>query len=219
MWVIGLTGGIASGKSTVEELLRGHGIPTIDADQVSRRVMRRGQPAYREIVEEFGAGILDRERRIDRRALGRVVYRDAARRRRLEEITHPRIWTAIWKQVSRLERQGEPLVVVSAALMVESGFHTRFDQVVVVSCGPEEQLLRVMDRDGFTREQACRRIEAQMPLSDKVAVADHVIDTSGTKERTAEQVTRLVSRWRQALDPAREPGRGGSGPDGATAPP
>lgn len=198
MKVYALTGGIATGKSTVEEALRGLGVPSLDADHFARVVVEPGQPAYREIVEEFGPEVLDGERRIDRRALGRVVYRDAERRRRLEEITHPRIWSAIWKQCARLERQGEPIAVVSAALLVESAYHTRFDGVVVVHCPPEEQLRRIRDRDGFTEEQARRRVEAQMPIGDKIAIADWLIDTSGTREETARQVAELVAKWRDS---------------------
>ncbi len=200
MKVYGLTGGIATGKSTVEDSFRGLGVPTLDADQYSRLVMQKGQLCYRDIVEEFGEGILDRERRIDRRALGHIVYRDAERRKRLEELTHPRIWSAIWKDASRHEREGEPFVIVSAALMVETNYHPRFDAVIVVSCGPEEQLLRVMDRDQLTREQATRIIETQMPLSDKVAVADWIIDTNGSRDETAMQVRELVQKLREELD-------------------
>jgi len=196
MKVYALTGGIATGKSTVEEALRGLGIPTLDADVVAREVVEPGLPAYREIVEEFGRSVLDEERRLDRRALGRVVYRDAEKRKRLEQITHPRIWASIWKKCADLERAGEPIVVVSAALLVESGYHTRFDGVVVVRCTPDEQLRRIMNRDGFTEEQARRRIEAQMPIGDKVAVADWIIDTEGTKHETAARAAELVQAWR-----------------------
>lgn len=197
MRVYGLTGGIATGKSTVEDSLRGLGIPTLDADQFSRQVMEPGQLCHRDIVEEFGEEILDRERRIDRQALGHIVYRDAERRKRLEELTHPRIWSAIWKEVSRHEREGASIVIVSAALMVETHYHERFDGVIVVSCGPEEQLLRVMDRDRLTREQATRIIETQMPLNDKIAVADWVIDTNRSRQETAHQVRELVGKLRE----------------------
>jgi len=197
MKVYGLTGGIATGKSTVEEALRGLGVPSLDADHYARAVVEPGLPAYREIVEEFGREVLDDEQRIDRAALGREVYRDADSRRRLEELTHPRIWTAIWKECARLEHRGAPIAVVSAALLVESGYHTRFDGMLVVHCPPEEQLRRIQTRDGFTAEQALRRVEAQMPISDKIAIADWLIDTTGTRAETALLVAALVRRWRE----------------------
>jgi len=196
MKVYGLTGGIATGKTTVEEALRSVGIPTFDADQFARLVVEPGQPAHREIVEEFGLAVLDDSGRIDRSALGRVVYRDAALRKRLEEITHPRIMGAIFDRVAELGRTGEAIAVVSAALLVEANFVDRFDGLVVITCSPAEQLRRIMARDGFSEAQARRRIEAQMPLGDKVAMADWVIDTNGPREHTTTQVEDLVRRWR-----------------------
>ena len=199
MKVYGLTGGIASGKTTVEQALRSLGIPTFDADQFARAVVEPGEPAYLEIVEEFGSGILDADGRVDRRALGRVVYRDPALRRRLEAITHPRIMGAIFDRVAELGRTGESIAVVSAALLVEADFVDRFDGLVVITCSPAEQLHRIMDRDRFTEAQARRRIEAQMPLGDKVAVADWVVDTNGPREHTTTQVEDLVQRWRSEV--------------------
>jgi dephospho-CoA kinase len=192
----GLTGGIATGKSTVEAVLRGLGVPTFDADQYARRVVEPGQPAYREIVAAFGEGVLQPDGAIDRAALGRVVFRDAAARAHLEQITHPRIMGTIFDEAARLGEQGEPMVVASAALLYEAKFQHRFDGVVVVWCEPDEQLRRIMERDRFTAEQARRRIEAQMPINDKVALADWVIDSNGSKDATAAQVADLVRVWR-----------------------
>lgn len=199
MKVYGLTGGIATGKSTVEQALRGLGIPTLDADVFARRVVEPGQPAHAEIAEEFGPGVLDTAGRIDRPALARLVYRDPVKRHRLEQITHPRIMGAIWDEVTRLEREDHPIVVVSAALLVEAGYHRRFDGLVVVWCGAEEQMTRVVARDELDETQARRRIEAQMPMGDKIAVADWTIDTNGTRGQTAEQVLALVQEWRRAI--------------------
>lgn len=201
MKVYGLTGGIATGKSTVEEVFRGLGIPTLDADRYARTVVEPGQPAHGEIAAEFGDEVLDGDGRIDRAALARVVYRDPVRRHRLEQITHPRIMGAIWDEVARLDRAGHPIAVVSAALLVETGYHRQFDGLIVVWCDRDEQMHRIVARDGFDRAQARRRVEAQMPMGDKVAVADWSIDTNGTKGETTEKVLALVHEWRRLPDP------------------
>jgi len=192
----GLTGGIATGKTSVEGILQSLGIPAFDADAYARRVVEPGQPAYAEIVEAFGRGVLQRDGAIDRQALGRVVYADAAKRALLERITHPRIMGTIFDEVALLRRAGEPITVISAALLFEAGYHTRLDGVLVVTCSAAEQLMRIMERDGFTESQARQRIEAQMPLGDKAALADWLIDTSGPREETARLVEALVQRWR-----------------------
>ncbi len=192
----GLTGGIATGKTTVEGVLRDLGVPTFDADQYARRVVEPGQPAHAEIVETFGPSVLDETGAIDRAALGRLVFRDTDARARLERITHPRIMGTIFAEAAALGEQGEPITVVSAALLFEAHFQDQFDGVLVVWCDPEEQLRRIMERDAFNAEQARLRIEAQMPINDKVALADWVIDTNGTKDETATQVQALVRRWR-----------------------
>jgi len=196
MKVYGLTGGIATGKSTVEGVLRDLGIPTFDADEYARKVVEPGQPAYHEIVGAFGDGVLAPDGTLDRKALGQVVYGDPAKRRRLERITHPRIMGTIFDEVAELGRAGEPIAVVSAALLFEAGYHDDFDGVLVVTCTAAEQLRRIIERDGFTEEQARQRIEAQMPLGDKAALADWLIDTSGDREQTAERIEALVRRWR-----------------------
>ena len=162
------------------------------------RVVEPGQPAHREIVAEFGEEVVDADGRIDRPALARVVYRDPVRRHRLEQITHPRIMGSIWDEVARHEQEGHPIAVVSAALLVEAGYHRRFDGLVVVWCHADEQLARIVSRDDLDEVQARRRVEAQMPMGDKLAVADWTIDTNGTKGQTTQQVLALVQEWRDA---------------------
>jgi dephospho-CoA kinase len=161
-------------------------------------VVEPGRPAYVDIVETFGDEVLAEDGTLDRAALGRVVYRDESLRRRLEEITHPRIMGTIFEEVDRMGARGASLAVVSAALLVEAGFVDRFDGLLVVWCDPDEQLRRIMERDSFTEAQARMRIEAQMPVADKVARADWVIHTNGSREDTAVQVRDLVARWRDA---------------------
>lgn len=157
-----------------------------------------GRPAYVDIVETFGQEVLAEDGTLDRAALGRKIYQDAKLRRRLEEITHPRIMGTIFDEVARMGARGVPLTVVSAALLVEAGFVERFDGLLVVWCHPDEQLRRIIQRDGFTEAQARMRIEAQMPMADKVACADWVIHTNGSREATEAQVRDLVALWRDA---------------------
>ncbi len=157
-----------------------------------------GKPAYMDIVEEFGPDVLAGDGTLDRAALGRVVYADPELRRRLEAITHPRIMGVCFDEVAAMGARGAPLAVISAALLVEADFVDRFDGLVVVWCDADEQLRRIMERDGFSGAQARRRIEAQMPVADKVARADWVIHTNGTREETAAQVRDLVELWRDA---------------------
>lgn len=171
-------------------------MPTLDADVYARLVVEPGRPAYVEIVDEFGPEVLAADGTLDRAALGRVVYADPAARRSLEAITHPRIMGAVFDEAARMGARGAPMAVISAALLVEANFVGRFDGLVVVWCHPREQLRRIMERDGFTEEEAHRRVEAQMPMADKVARADWVIQTNGTREETAAQVRDLVELWR-----------------------
>lgn len=170
----------------------------MDADQYARLVVEPGRPAYVDIVETFGEDVLAEDGTLDRAALGRVIYRDAELRRRLEEITHPRIMGAVFDEVARMGARGAPTAVVSAALLVEADFVDQFDGLLVVWCHPDEQLRRIMERDDFTEQQARMRIEAQMPVADKVARADWVIHTNGSRDDTLAQVRELVALWRDS---------------------
>ncbi|GAB6932912.1 dephospho-CoA kinase [Calditerricola satsumensis] len=185
---LGLTGGIACGKSTVLAMFARRGIPTVDADVLARRVVEPGEPAWREIVERFGADILLPDGRIDRKRLGALVFADEAARLDLNRIVHPRVRAAMWHEVEEAERRGAKLVVCDVPLLFESGLEDRFDAVMVVYVPPEEQLRRLMARDGLTREEALARIRAQMPIEEKRRRADYVIDNSGPLAATERQV-------------------------------
>ena len=192
MLKVGLTGGIACGKTYVTEKLRALGCEVLDADQVARAVVEPGQPAFQEIVAEFGPSILQPEGTLDRAKLGAIVFTDAERRARLNAIVHPRVHEAQSRWIAEvMERNPAAIVVVDAALMIESGGYKRFDKLVVVYCTPEIQLARLMARNNLPLEEAARRIAAQMPSVEKLAYADYSIDTSGGYAPTDQQVTTL----------------------------
>jgi dephospho-CoA kinase len=191
--LFGLTGGIASGKSGVAERLRSFGVPVIDADLLSREVVAGGTEGLRAVVAEFGEGVLDPVGALDRKALGRIVFADAAARRRLNAITHPLISRRTFERAAELDAAGEPLGCYEAALLVENGAADAFRPLVVVACPEEVQIARVMARDGATREEALARIRSQKPVAEKVAVADFVIDTDGPVEESARRTREVLA--------------------------
>jgi dephospho-CoA kinase len=187
MQVWGLTGNIACGKSAVEAMLREGGLPVIDADVVARQVVEPGQPALAAIVEAFGEDLVV-DGRLDRPALGRIVFSDPHKRKQLEGITHPAIGAAIANQVFAFAAEGHEHVVVSAALMVESGSYRNYAGILVVTCPADEQLRRLLSRDDLTEAEARARISSQMPQGEKVAHADVVIANGGDLVETQRQV-------------------------------
>jgi dephospho-CoA kinase len=194
--VIGLTGGIASGKSTVGRMLAELGATIVDADQVARDVVRPGQPALAAIVAAFGAEVLTPAKELDRGRLAARVFADPAARRELERITHPRIREETARRVAELDARGVPVVVYEASLLVEAGSHRGLAGLIVVAAPEAVQLRRMRERDGLPPEEAARRLAAQAPLRDKVAVADYVIDGNATLEETRAQVE---AAWRDIL--------------------
>lgn len=191
---VGLTGGIASGKSHVLRRLAEAGFLTLDLDAVARDVMALGGTAYDAIVGAFGPRILAADGSIDRKALGEQVFADAAARRRLEALVHPRIREAEGRYLS----SGDPrsVAVVDAALLVESGQHLRFARLVVVFCAPAEQLRRLMARDGLSEAAARARLDAQMPAADKKRFGHFVVDNSGDRAATDAQVGDVIAALR-----------------------
>ena len=177
--VIGVTGNIACGKSLVTRTLGELGAETIDADQVTREVSAVSGPAYHQIIEEFGPALLLPDGTIDRRRLGEIVFADPAALARLEAIVHPPVVDTIRQ---RLRTSRSPVVVVDAIKLLESRLATECDEIWVVTCNPEQQLQRLMARNGYSREQALQRIAAQPPQAQKVALADRAIDNRGTIE-------------------------------------
>lgn len=175
MKTIGLTGGIACGKSSVAALLRARGVPVIDADQVSREVVAPPSPALDEIAARFGPEVLSPDGALNRKALGARIVGDAEARRALEQILHPRIRAAIDVGLARLAREGHPVAAVEAALMVETGSYRLYDALLVVAASPEVQTARLMAREGLDEAAARAWLGAQLPVADKVALADAVV--------------------------------------------
>lgn len=178
--VIGLTGGIASGKSVVADVLRGQGVEVVDADALAREVVTPGSDGLREVVAAFGAGVIDAQGRLDREALGRVVFADAAARKRLEAITHPRIGQLSMERLASAAAGPAPYIVYEAPLLVETGAYRGLAALVVVSADAAAQIARIQTRDGLDEAAARARIAAQLPLANKVAVADWVIANDGS---------------------------------------
>lgn len=194
MRVVALTGGIASGKSSVAEVLREHGLVVIDADEVARRVVEPGQPALDDVVARFGEGVLDADGRLDRAALGEVVFADRQARADLEAITHPRIWAEVGRRLDQARRDGAEVAVVEVPLLVEGSTAEGFDAVVVVAAPEEAQRERLLGQRGMDAEEAERRIAAQAPLQDKLDVATHVVWNDGGREQVRERAADLARR-------------------------
>jgi dephospho-CoA kinase len=176
--VVGLTGGIASGKSTVARYFAALGVPTVDADQLAREVVLPGTPGLKDIVEVFGAEVLQADGTLDRKALGQRVFHDAAARAKLNAITHPRIAALASERMRALAGSGAPYTLYEAALIVENGLHRAMHGLIVVSADVTTQLARLMQRDNMAHADAHARVQAQAPLAHKLAVADFVIDNS-----------------------------------------
>ncbi len=186
-YIIGLTGNIACGKSTVRVMIGEHGAATLDADALVHDLYMPGDPVYRAVIEAFGADILGMDAEIDRRALGRKVFGDPVALARLEGLTHPAVIERTWAWVAR---QTVPVVVVDAVKLIEAGIADGCDAVWVVTCPLEEERRRLMTRPGMTAAEADRRLAAQAPEAAKIARADVVIDNGGTMEATRAQIDR-----------------------------
>jgi len=207
--VFGLTGGIASGKSTVARRYRERGVPVVDADQVARDVVAKGTDGLTELVLAFGEGILTPAGDLDRKALGALVFADEGRRRVLNGITHPRIAAASQAALRVFETAGAPLACYEAALLVENKLADAFRPLVVVAASVAVQRARVKARDGVSDEEAALRIAAQMPVADKVAVADFVIQNDASLEALVARADEVLGEIcaRVGLDPNRYPTR------------
>jgi dephospho-CoA kinase len=190
---IALTGGIATGKSHVRAELERHGIPTIDSDLLARRAVEPGAPALAAIVERFGSEVLDRAGRLDRRALGAVVFADEDARRDLEAIVHPAVRAALDDWFASLDPSDHAVAVAVIPLLYETRGADEFDAVITTACDPTVQLRRVMERDGLSRVEAQQRLDAQLPTEERVRRADYVITTDGSYEDTNRQVREVVA--------------------------
>jgi dephospho-CoA kinase len=191
---VGLTGGIACGKSTVSGMLRDRDCQVLAADPLGHELLEPGQAAYDEVLREFGKDILAPGGKVDRKKLGTVVFADPVKRAKLNWILHPKILEVIRQWFKALDRPGGPeFAVLEAALIYEAAVNKELDRVVVCWCTPEQQMERLEAR-GLTKEEAQRRVSAQMPISEKKRLADEVIDCSGPFEDTERQVAQLIEK-------------------------
>ncbi|MDR9791626.1 MAG: dephospho-CoA kinase [Bacillaceae bacterium] len=193
--IIGLTGGIASGKSTVSEMLKKRGIPVIDADLIAREVVEVGKKAYTEIVNAFGKEILNEDLTINRARLGSIVFQNEDKRKKLNSIVHPEVRLEMKRRQEQLISEGAKAVVLDIPLLFESNLKHLVDKVIVVYTGEKNQLERLMKRNNFSKEEALSRINAQMPLKEKVKFADAVINNDGTLEETEQQLENILMNW------------------------
>jgi dephospho-CoA kinase len=195
---VGLTGGIATGKTTVASMLRERDVPVLDADPLGHALLEPGQAAYHEVVADFGKEVLDSYGNVNRAKLGGIIFADAQKRARLNQILHPRILDVVQKWFAALDgADGPELAVVEAALIVEAGYNKNLDQVIVCWCRPEQQLERLKQR-GLTEKQVQQRVAAQMPLDEKRKMANVEIDCSGSIEDTQAQVDRAIEKLKLA---------------------
>ncbi len=191
--LIGLTGNIACGKSTVLSQLAGLGAYTIDADRLIHSILLKDGPAYKPVIEEFGSSIVLPDGEIDRRSLGKIVFSDPSRLRRLEEIEHPIVRTLI---ESAIVSASQRIVILDAIKLIEAGWADKCAQVWVVTCLPEQQIERLIETRGYSEEEARMRVAAQPPQEEKMSRADVVIDNSGTRRQTQAQV---ISAWQSLI--------------------
>ncbi|MGE5543946.1 MAG: dephospho-CoA kinase [Bacillota bacterium] len=199
MFIIGLTGGIASGKSTVSAMLQELGLPVIDADQVAREIVEPGQRAFNEIVREFGPTVVGPDGHLNRKFLGDLVFSNPCLLQKLNSITHPRLWEVFDYRMQQLPADTK-IVVWDVPLLLETGMDKRVDEVWLVWVDEPMQIERLMKRDNLTVEEARRRLEAQMPIEEKMKRADRLIDNRGTVEETWEIVTRFYNEVKDFLN-------------------
>lgn len=198
--LVGVTGGIASGKSTVSRQLAAAGLAVVDADQVARQVVEPGTSGLQQVVNTFGSGVLLATGELDRHGLGRRIFNDDGKRRQLNQILQPIIREAIRDKVNQLRREGQRIIVLDIPLLFETGYAKDCDRILVVTIRPDIQLQRLMTRNGYSREEAQARIDAQFPLAAKAARADYVINNSGDRQA----LSRAVKAFLMTL-PIKEP--------------
>ena len=194
MPLIGLTGGYASGKSLVSGFFAELGGLVLDADQIAREVVEPGTQGLRRVVERFGPGVLQQDGALNRKKLREVVINDPGRLQALEEMIHPLIRELIFRRAQEaLARDPETVVIADVALLFEKGLYRKMDKTVAVTCEPDQQLGRAMRRDGVTEQEAQKTAGIQWPMDKKAALADYVVDNSGSPEKTR---ARVVEVWR-----------------------
>lgn len=192
MKLIGLTGGIACGKSSVAAILKSLGVMVIDVDEITHQIYQPETPCYSKIIDEFGPHILETDGRINRQKLGEIIFNSTPDRLKLERITHPEIIHKMNDLIRLAGLENLELLVVEVPLLFEAGLEGQFDEIWVVSAGPDQQLERLMNRNNLTREEAVARLSAQLPLRDKEGKADVVIDNNHEFDNLVEKVKYIL---------------------------
>ncbi len=201
MIIVGLTGGIASGKSLVARVFKDLGAQVIDADKIVHGLLEPGQLAWEEVCAYFGSGIELPDKNIDRRKLGEIVFGDPEKRAWLNQCLHPKVFEVFTTQIRHLRaRQPGAIAVLDAALLIETGYHKKMDKVVVVFADEEQQMKRLMERDHFSRTQAMARIRSQMPLGEKRRHADYVIVNTGNRTDTEQQAKSVFAELKRTAE-------------------
>ena len=194
MYIIGLTGSIASGKSTVSRILAKCGAPIVDADLIARAVAKRGEMGWRKIVDAFGKGVLQEDGELDRARVGEMIFRDATKRAELDGIMHPIILERMETEIATYKKHGEQIVVLDVPLLLELGWQDKVSVIWLVAVSRDTQKRRLMERNNLTEDQASVRIASQMSIEEKRRYADVIINNDGTLEET-EQTVR--ARWHE----------------------
>lgn len=193
--ILGLTGGIASGKSTIAKMIKECNIPVIDADEVSREVVKVGEEAYNSVVKTFGKEILHTDGTINREKLGSIIFNNEQERDKLNKIVHPAVRERMDQKKEMYKKNGEVAIFLDIPLLFESNRKQTVDKVLLVFVDPPIQLERLMKRNGLTEEEARARISSQMPIQEKVKLADEVVNNNGTMEESKRQLLTILKKW------------------------
>lgn len=199
MFKLGLTGGIATGKTTISNYLKTKGIPVLDADEYARKVVEPGTPGLTDIVNTFGKQVLQSDGSLNRKLLGQIIFNDMTARQKLNDITHLRIQQMMTDELQKLAKDKTPLVILDIPLLLENHNIAGADAIMVVTVPESIQLNRLMQRNNLTKEEAQRRIDAQMPLSEKEKLADFIVDNSGTIANTLTQVDKVIQNITESI--------------------
>ena len=199
MFKLGLTGGIATGKTTISNYLKTKGIPVLDADEYARKVVEPGTPGLTDIVNTFGKQVLQSDGSLNRKLLGQIIFNDMTARQTLNDITHPRIQQMMTVELQKLAKDKTPLVILDIPLLLENHNIAGADAIMVVTVPESIQLNRLMQRNNLTKEEAQGRIDAQMPLSEKEKLADFIVDNSGTIANTLTQVDKVIQKITESV--------------------
>ncbi|MGH7209711.1 MAG: dephospho-CoA kinase [Nitrospiraceae bacterium] len=200
MIVVGLTGGLATGKSSVARLFQDCGAIVIDADLLAREAVQPGRPAWRDILRAFGKKVLQPDRTLDRRTLGQIVFSNRAKLKKLNAIVHPRVareQNRLTREISR--KEPDAVIVYDAPVLIEAGAHKRMDKIIVVAADQATQIKRLCNRSHFSRTEALRRVRSQLPLAQKVKLADYVIDGTLSFEQTKNEVQRIYAELQRLV--------------------